>query len=476
MRRIVLINPPLSGEEKYGSLSGGGAYLPPLGLGILAAVLREKGYNVSILDFECIGMGIDNAEKEIEKQNPDVLGITAVTVSILNAAELAKKIKAKLSIPIIIGGSHISAVPLETMEMFSCFDFGVVGEGEHTLPELLEELKKDTGNWSKIKGIVFRQGRDKKPMVTTPRPFINNLDTIPFPAWDLLPDLKTYYRPQVFGFKQWPVASIISSRGCFGKCTFCDRTVSGSRLRFHSAGYVMRMIKELYYHYGIRDIIIYDDCFLVNKKRLNEFYERMKNEKMKLTWHCNGRVDTVTPDLLRKMKEIGCWQVAYGVESGSQRVLDSLRKNITLEKVKQALKWTKEAGMKTKCYFMLGLLQDTRETIEETKHFILNNEFDILTLNHFTPFPNTPDYENAHKYGSFNKDWKLLNQHNLVFIPHGLTKEYLEESIREITRKFYFRPRIMFSYVEMLFHPKKTLILLKGFFALISFTFKKTEK
>ncbi|MFQ5584651.1 MAG: B12-binding domain-containing radical SAM protein, partial [Calditrichia bacterium] len=428
MKTIVLVNPPLTGEEKYGALSGGGAYLPPLGVAILAAVIRDRGYRPVILDFEGKEtVGLNNAVAEILKHKPDALGITAATVAIFKAAELAEKFKKKSSVPVIIGGPHISAVPRETMDLFPDFDFGVIGEGEETLPELLDTLTNCPGSLplDEIRGVIFRRNSDdQKLVVNEKRLHIIDLDKIPFPAWDLLPDLKNYYRPQVFGFKQWPVASIITSRGCFGKCTFCDRTVSGSRLRFHSADYVMGMIKELYHHYGIRDLIIYDDCFLVNKKRINEFYLKMKQENLKLTWHSNGRIDTVTPEILRKMKEIGCWQIAYGIESGSQQILDSINKNISLEKVKEVFKWTKQANIKIKCYFIIGLLKDTRETIEETKNFILNNDFDILSLNHFTPFPNTWDYEHADNYGDFHKDWRLLNQHNPVFIPQGVTKDY----------------------------------------------------
>ncbi|MBN1793658.1 MAG: cobalamin-dependent protein [Candidatus Omnitrophica bacterium] len=472
--RVVLVNPPLSGEERYGALAAGGVYLPPLGIAILAQIARDKRHDSFIIDAEAEQLTTEQTIKRLINIDPDVVGISAATVAIYSAASLAERFKKrKKSTPVIIGGPHITAIPGETMRCFPGFDIGVIGEGECALAELLDVLR-DGSDLKTIAGIIFRI--DGKIIETGPRELIADLDTIPFPAWDLLPDIRRRYRPSAFGFQRLPATSFVTSRGCPSRCSFCNQGPWGKkRYREHSVPYLLDMIRILYHSYGIRDLVIYDGTFGVNKERLIAFCEALIRENLNLVWSSNARVNMLTPDILRLMRRAGCWGIAYGIESGSQEILDFLQKGIDLEGVRRAITWTKQAGIIAKGYIMVGVPKDTRETIRETMDFVLTLDLDLLTVNHFTPFPGTLDYERAGQYGFFNKDWRLANEHSMAFVPEGLSREEVERAIREITRRFYLRPRIIKNQLHLLANPHKCALIIKGAIALMKFITQKNS-
>lgn len=447
--------------------------MPPLGLGYLASVLRQNGFKVKILDCEALRLNMKQAAEEVFSFGPDYVGITAVTMAIHSAAGIAEALKQKnAKLRIILGGVQLSALPEETMRLYPHFDIGVIGEGEETCVELLNELS-GCGRLEKVKGIIYREnGR----LVKTPaRPFIEDLNTLPPPAWDLFPELRKYYKPSVFGFMKLPCMSLISARGCLGRCSFCSKGSWGRSYREHSAEYVMGMIRELYHKYGIRDVVIYDDTFGVNQKRLAKLCEMLIREKLRLVWSCNFRVEMANKNVLSLMKKAGCWGVAYGIESCSQEVLDFLQKDIKLEMIAAAMRMTKEAGLVSKGYIMVGTLADTVQSIRKTLESVLRLDLDILTVNSFTPFPGSLDYHRAEKYGTFKRDWSLLNQHNLVFVPFGMTQAEVEGYIRLITRKFYLRPKVLFRYMKMSLNPNHLRLLLKGLISLLKFINPKTS-
>jgi radical SAM superfamily enzyme YgiQ (UPF0313 family) len=431
LKKIVLLNPPLSPEERYGSLSGSGSFAPPLGLAILASVARSSGLDVRIIDAACLGLSYREAASEILKESPDFLGITAVTISAHNAARVAKLVKeSNADFPIVLGGAHLTAVPFETMEKFPSFDLGVVGEGEETFRELIEALRTKS-DLNDVKGLIVR--KDDQLLFTGQRPFIKILDEIPLPAWDLLPYLPKYYRPPLHGVKHFPATSLVTSRGCPNQCTFCDRSLFGNRLREFSAEYVLRMIKHLHFKYGIRDLLIDDDNFVVFRRRLEKLTELLKKENLNLSWSCNARVDLVNPGMLKLMKQAGCWQISYGIESGSQKILNLVKKSITLEQIEQALRWTRESGIKSKGFFMLGYPTETVETMKETIDFACKLPLDDSQFAMFTPLPGTEVSKDILKYGTFKNDWQRMNCWYPAFIPNGLTREDLE---------YYSRPEL----------------------------------
>ncbi|MFQ5957445.1 MAG: B12-binding domain-containing radical SAM protein, partial [Candidatus Brocadiales bacterium] len=243
MSNIVFVQPPLTREERYGVKSQGGGETPPIGLAILAAMARKNGFETAIIDAERQRMSDEEVTKEIISKNFRHVGITSVTIAIDNAARLAQAVKvADPGITVIVGGPHLTAVPEETMKRYTVFDIGVIGEGDYTIIKLLKCLEGN-GNLGDVKGIIFR--RNGTTHCTPPRTGVENMDELPKPAWDLLPDLATHYCPPVHTLKRVPAALLVASRGCPMKCNFCARSVFGNNCRAYSAEYTFEMIKGL---------------------------------------------------------------------------------------------------------------------------------------------------------------------------------------------------------------------------------------
>ena len=453
-------------EERYGPLAKAGSRLPPLGLCNLAAVAQKTAADVSIIDAPALGLDTKQTFDRIAAFGPDFIGITAVTISINNAAKLAKYIKEKgLRAPVVLGGPHVTAVPEETLKRFPEFDFAVIGEGEETFLEL---ITKTNGKLSleEIKGTAFR--KNGHIIFSPPRPFIENLDLLPLPAWQFLSGFPETYSQSVMRSRRFPSACLITSRGCYGKCTFCDTACFGRKPRNHSAEYVIALIKILINKYGVKDLSFYDDNFIAFPKRISKICEIITNEKLDITWSCDARIDAVRSiDQLKMLKKAGCWQICYGIESGSQKILDEVKKNITREKIKQVVEWTVGAGILVKGFFMMGLPLETEETIEETIKFAKELPLANAHITFTTPLPGSELYKTADRYGSFDNDWSKMNMWNPIFIPYGVNRRLLQKGKKKFFREFYLRPRIIYIHLKMIKQPRQLLSLIKGLFTLI---------
>jgi len=468
---IVFINPPLSQEERYGIKFKAGGQTPPTGLALLAAVCREKNYSVAIIDAPAINLNSDQVLDKILELKPKYVGITAVTISLFNAIDIAKLLKEKYPQgKIILGGAHITAAPKETVERFGMFfDIAVLGEGELTIIDLLKTLnhKKPL---SDVKGIAYPDETGKHLIFTPPREFVEDLDSLPFPAYDLLPDLAKHYSPPVHTVKRFPVALLMTSRGCPGLCTFCDNKVFGRKLRCNSADYVIKLILHLKKTYGIKEIQFRDDNFLVFRKRTIELCEKIIKKKIDIVWSCAGRVDMITPEVLRLMKKAGCWQIWYGVESGSDRILTKIKKNTSQEKIARAIIETKKAGISPGGFFMIGMPTETEADIKKTIDTLLKLPLDEFHISHLTPFPGSEIYASASQYGYFDNDWKKMSGWKTIFVPKGLSKKKLVYYSDYAFRKFYFRPRIIFNYVKRIKswrHLQTYFMAFRGFLSFI---------
>ncbi len=446
MAEIVLITPPVTPKERYGKLSAAANTLPSLGILYIAAVLRREGYAVSVIEASSLGLSLRELLNEIIAINPKYVGISATTLSIINASELADEIKKiNRKIKIIVGGPHLTAIPEETMRLFKSFDFGVIGEGEETMRELINFLEQG-GEISDVSGIVFRQGDNI--VRTDPRAFLDDLDKLPFPAWDLLADFPNKYHPPPFRFKRLPAVYIVTTRGCPYKCIFCDRSVFGNKCRGHSSKYILELIEYLYKKFDIREILIEDDTFVTFKPRLIEICEGIINRNIKISWSCLARADAVTPEILSLMKKAGCWSISYGIETGDEEVMKFIGKNITLDKIEQAVKWTKKAGIFSKGFFILGHPIDNHNTIKKTTEFALGIPLDDISVSMMTPFPGSKLNKIASQYGEFEDNWKKMNELEVVFVPKGLTEDDMHRYSKEMFRRFYLRPRIMLNYMK----------------------------
>lgn len=461
-RDLLLVNPPITLEERYGSFASVGSQAPPLGLCYLAATARNSGYSVQIIDAPALDMDLTRTMAEVGKIDAEVIGLTASTVSIYRASELAKTIKQSgITAPILIGGPHVSSLPRETLEEFGEFDLGVLNEGEFTVPEILA-CHKGGGNPGAISGLVYREANEA--VLSPSRSNIEDLDTVPYPAWDLLPHLPEYYKPSPHSYLKLPSTSLMSSRGCNGTCTFCARPFMGEKYRAHSADYTVGMIDHLVTVYGIRDIMFYDDNFLLDKKRVVTICEALLKKDYTISWSCLARPEITSDDLFGLIKKAGCWQIAFGIESADQGILETIRKKATVERMSEVIRKTNEAGIHSRGYFMIGCPGETKETIEKTTRFIRESGLKDFHVTFCTPMPGAELFETAHKYGAFAQDWKKLGFWDPVFIPRGMTKEQLIDSHRRMYRKFYLRPAIFLRYfIKLLItNPRSILDTLKA--------------
>lgn len=456
--KLTLVNPPLTSEERYGVHFQSGGMTPPLGLACLAAVTKKHGIDTRIVDG-AISNDYEFIATKIVSSQPDYVGITASTVSIFNAARVARMIKQRdSSIITLIGGPHITALPMDTMRQFPEFDIGVIGEAEDTIVELLDKRNA-------VKGIIFRKA--DKIIQTESRPFIEDLDELPMPAWELLPGLAENYRPPAHTVKRLPATLMVTSRGCPSQCSFCDRSVFGNSLRAYSAGYVMSMVKKLYHEYAIRELQFRDDNFLAFRPRLVELCNLLKTEKLDITWSLAGRVDMVNKEILGLLSEAGCWQIWYGIESGSQRVLDFIQKRTQLDRIKETVAQTREAGIEVGGFFMIGLPTETHKEVQSTIRFSRELALNEAHFTFFTPFPGCELYDNIREYGEFDDDWRKTSCWNPVFVPRGMTSKQLVRYWKKASMGFYLRPRIVLGYLRKVKSFKHIKIYLSGLLALL---------
>lgn len=447
----------------YGALAKAGNTMPALGLCYLAAAARLDGHEVLIADAIARQLDSEALTREVVDFRPDLVGITATTIAIGTAARWSEGLRRQLpKVPIVVGGPHPTAVPEETLRRFPVFDAAAVGEGEATLRELLRD-----GLVESVAGLVFRRGGE---LVRTPaRGFLADLDTLPAPAFDLLPGFPRAYRPPAHTFVQLPAATLVTSRGCPKRCTFCDRSVFGNRFRAHSAAYVLKLIGELCDRYGVRELIFYDDTFMVDPRRVEAICRGLLDAGRRLSWSCFGRVDFVNPDLLKLMRRAGCWQIGYGIESGHPEILKKMDKGADLETMKRALTWTRAAGIQSKGFFIIGNAGETEATIEATIRFALDSDLDDFQITNLTPFPGSAIYATAAREGAFEPDWEKMNMLKITFVPTGLTAELLERKQREAYRRFYLRPSVILrNLLRAVRHPAQLVRLWRGGWSLLT--------
>lgn len=465
--RVMLFNPPVSFDVFYGEwdMSDVKSSSPPLGILALASMIKRYGYNVKVVDAHADSLDINAIKQKIIDFQPDVVGVTAMTVMISASAEIAKVVKEiNSNITTILGGVHVTAEPIETLRRYPQFDYAVIGEGEVVFTEFLERLRKD-GKPQAVKSLVWKAGEEI--VVNERRAFFKGLDEFPPPAFDLVPNLFNHYRLSVFGTKKFKSVGLVTSRGCTGKCTFCDLGVVGRGYRANSAEYLISLMKDLYTKYGVSDFLFYDDLFVGSRPRLQEICEIIIKEKLPFTWSCCARVDFIHVDMLKLMKEAGCWMIEYGIESGCQRIIDSMRKNITKEKIVETINATYEAGIVTKGNFIFGNPGEDHWSILESIDFACGE----LKLNYaqhtfLQPLPGSELYETAGRYGEFDPSWDRFNTFSINFIPKGFTRDNLVMYSKYFWNRFYLRPHIIWqelTKIKSLQDLQRAWLAIKGF-------------
>jgi len=224
--------------------------------------------------------------------------------------------------------------------------------------------------------------------------------------------------------------------------------VTGKTMRAHSAAYVVRMMQNMRRRYGIRCVMFEDDNFLAFRKRLHDMADMMRDQRLDMTWSCTSRVDIANAKTLETAKRMGCWQILFGVESGSQRILDFYRKRITIEQTARTLDMAKAARLYTKGFVIIGNPCETIDSLEETRRFLLSAALDDISVTYFTPYPGAEVYGTVEQYGKFlDRRWEALTCFEIVFLPHGISSEALQHYQRMIFKDFYFRPRVILGYL-----------------------------
>lgn len=416
-------------------------HMPKLGLLSLAGYLEKHGQaDIKILDSGLEKISYHNLPQKIKDINADVIAMSVLSFTLIDVIKTAKLIK-KLNpnIIIILGGPHVNIYPTETLNI-APIDYIILGEGEITFTELVNNL--DNKEIIKtIKGLIFKE--ENKIINTGLREPLKDLDHLPFPARHLTP-YKDYASLLT---KQKPVTTMITSRGCPYKCTFCDRPHLGKIFRKRSAENVMAEM-ELCQNMGIKEILIYDDTFTANRKRVIDICHLLIEKGIKIKWDIRTRVDTVDFELLKLLKKAGCTRIHYGVEAGTEKILKVLNKDITIPQVIKTFNDTKKAGIETLAYFMIGSPTENLEDINQTLELAKKLKADYVHFAILTPFPATEIYTRGLKKGIFKHDYwqKFASLPDPNFIPPFWTENFSREELINLLfrlhQKFYLRPSI----------------------------------
>jgi len=408
--KVLLVNPPIREWAKPNVL--------PLGLGYIASVLRDKGHEVDMMDINAYRWDISEVEDRVKNAEFDVVGIGAI-VTVYKYVKWLAGISKKYhpDRKIVIGGSVGTSIPRIILEKTEA-DIVCIGEGELTMAELIEALKngKDIAD---IDGIWFK-GDDGGIHTNNNRAPIKDLDELPMPAWDLFP-MEIYLKNPIGApnRNKWidggsgsevPLSmNLNGTRGCPYQCIYCYHDFMGSGYRHRSAGSIVNEMKVLHEQYGVKYFHFTDDEFCLKKSFVYDFCRKVKSEfKNDITWGCAGRVNLMTEDLIAEMADSGCALIGYGIESGSQRMLDVMKKGVTVKQAKDALRWTiKHLGW-ADTSFMVGVPGENRETMQETIDFCKELGLNPAVIFFTTPYPGTELYRMALQQGKIKDEEEYI--------------------------------------------------------------------
>lgn len=418
---------------------------PSLGLGYLANSVRQR-HGVQILDCIKEKMTPRLFRQYAQKTKPDIVGFQCYTFDLYNIRKMLRASK-RIGAVTVVGGPHPSAAPEETMEFFGKkIDFVFHGEAEIGFSKLADKLAGVRDHkFEEIEGLVWRRGGR---VVKNDKIFAEDLDSLGSVSWDLIKP-QTYPESQHGAFyKNFPIAPIIITRGCPFSCTFCGgNIVSGKKLRKRSVDNITAEMRMLYDDYGIREFHIVDDNFTLDRTFVKELLKNLKKMNLGVSWAVpNGiRMDTLDDEMLDLMKDTGLYLISLGIESGSDRVLGLMKKNINVERIRQTVRMIRRHGIDIAGFFILGFPGETLDEIKETIRFSL--ELDLVRANFFTylPFPGTESFNDLRQKGRLSKvNMKRFYFMNATYAPEGIDKETLKSLQRKAFIRFFLRPRVLF--------------------------------
>ena len=421
---VALVNPPYPVEAPQ-------AIFLPLGISYLTAVLEEKGYSVDVVDCQTTRPTQKDLEDKFKALNPDIIGVTAATLTYLPALDILKAAKTALpNVTTMIGGPHVTVVDEATFTDSPNVDIVVRGEGEQTMLELARLASEgNLKNPSQVTGITFKHNNQ---VIHNPdRPFIEDLDSLPHPAHKHF-DVTRY---KILGKTYLP---IITSRGCPAHCTFCAAyKMCGRGFRARSPTKVVDELEWLRDEFGAGAFAFYDDTFTFDVNRAIAICDEMQKRKINLPWDCRTRVDRVSKELLAKLHKSGCQLIHFGVESGNQQMLNQMRKGTTVELNAKAIKLAKQAGISAAISLVIGYPGETPEQLQQTIDFIYKTKPDYVYMCEAVPYPGTELYDYAKSLGlELSSDWSQYHEQTQVFKNTLLPLEKLEQTKKDFYDKY----------------------------------------
>lgn len=419
--------------------------MPPLNLMYLAACLRRDGHEVDIVDLYAEPLSLERLFARVGRYSPDVVGLSSYTANVDQVLELARSLKGRFpKLVVVVGGIHASYLP-QTVLASPHVDFVIRGEGEAVMPELVRALEVGA-DFRAVKGLSWREGG----MVVSnpPGELLLELDALPFPAYELV-DLDRYYLSVTRAVTFGRVASILTMRGCPYRCSFCSHHYGyGLRVRKRSVSNVIDEIRLLREKYGVCEFQFEDSSFTCDPARVIEICAEIERQGLEIIWNCNVRADTASDVLFRAMKAAGCERILLGVESGSQRMLDAMKKSITLAQIREAVTLARKHKIGITCSFVLGTPGETRESAEETYRFALELDPDYAMFSSLVPSTGSELFDVAVREGAvdvekaYGADFiTVYSERDPIVAMSELSGEELGRLMERYTRGFYLRPR-----------------------------------
>lgn len=436
-KKVLLVNPPwVARKDNYRTRLVNG--LPPLGLLSIAANLRRAGHHIEILDIHIERLCPAETKKRMKAAAPDIVGVTTMTPTAVQAHLIARLAKSLDKPPLVVfGGVHAEAVPEEILSDPNV-DAVVRGDGEIPMQQLADGV-----SMPEVRGVSYRSG--DAVVHNQASELVTDLSRYPMPAYDLVPmDL---YFPTVGSYRNLPAINMVMTRGCPGKCVFCNSALTPLRTR--DAAVVIDEITHLVINYGIRQIQFYDDTFTVCKQNVIKFCELMIERKLGVTWYTMIRADCFNEKMGRLMKQAGCHQVLIGVETGDEQIAESIGKPIAKEKYIKTAALARRLGIEVKGSYIIGHVGETWETMQKTLEFAMALDTDMAQFNISTPYPGTQLFLWAKQQGLLKHErWEEYERSSVLINLPGLSEEDLLRFERYAFRRYHLRPKALWRLLR----------------------------
>lgn len=442
---------------------------PPIGLGYIATAIRKIGITPYILDCTKEKLTLTGFRNFIEKFDADIVGFQVWSCDVPQVKQSLKIIKEfnKKTVT-IIGGAHPSGDPQGSLKYFTEADFGFRGEGERGIILLIKKLLGDDSiQFDSILGLIWR---NKNEINFNPLSLVSDLDSLGFPAWDLIPPSEYPYAPHQGFAKAFPVAPIITTRGCPFHCSFCaSHSINGRKVRFRTVEHILDEISLLKYEYGVKEFHIEDDNFTINKEYVKMFCNALKKRDINTYWHCSSgmRLDSLNAETLRLMKDSGCYTYTVAIESGSARVLKLMRKQLSVETVRNQIEMMNKAGCKPVGLFMIGFPGETRDEIKETIRFAKSLDLKRAQFAIFHPMPGSKIWDELKARGLLKTlDWRKIKPSEVAY-PSDIPAKELKQLQRKAFLSFHLRPRILWYQLREINSWGNLMYLLKRIISML---------